>query len=145
MRLGTLPVVGSQRGPVLLDAHAFRPDEASPLLSCGGQASVRAPRVLGAAYPVEVRIRRDHGVVRIDHHDLEPLVPSILSDPVRCKHLEVRIVLRSPFLRDPLDTLPHCYLENTLPLRPATLPDSVLSKATLPYLRPDYDDARFGL
>src|SRR5438876_8020092 len=103
-------------GPDLLGPFALVQEPAA-LLPRGRQAPEDAPAVRGIAYPIDLRVVPDRGVVRVDEDHLVVLVRPIFPDPVRIEDLHVRIMLGGPLLRDPLNRLRHRDLDEPAALR----------------------------
>src|SRR5439155_507998 len=71
----------------------------------------------GITDPVDLRVGSDRGMVRVDEDHLVVLVRPVLADPIRVEDLQVRIVLRGPLLRDPLNRLRHRDLDELATFR----------------------------
>src|SRR3989475_10486296 len=106
-------------GPDLLGPVALVQEPAA-LLPRGRQAPEDAPAVRGIADPIDLRVAPDRRMVRVDEDHLVVLVHPVLADPVRVQDLHVRIVLRGPLLRDPLNRLRHRDLDEPAAFRVAS-------------------------
>src|SRR5881628_1103504 len=145
-------MIRQQRGPIrdtssLLAFPVVRPDARPHLLgalalvhqAAALPARAREPAVLRLGDPVDLRVTPDRGVLRVHEDHLVVLVPAILTDPVRVQDLHVRVALRDPLLRDPLDRLPHRDLVHPAALRVAPAHRPVLPQTPAPDAGPHND------
>src|SRR6058998_3177165 len=93
-------------GPDLLRPFALVQEPAA-LLPRGRQAPEDAPAVRGIAYPIDLRVAPDRGVVRVDEDHLVVLVRPISPAPEQFGPLLFGIMLGAPPPRVPLNRFPH--------------------------------------
>src|SRR5439155_23019742 len=130
-------IVGADARPDLLGPCALV-QEAAGLLAGGRRAAERPAAIRGIADPIDLGIVADRGMVRVDEDHLEVLVHPVFTDPIRVENLQVRIVLRGPFLRDSLDRLRHRDLHEPAAFRVA--PAHRAGPTSTPAADPGADD-----
>src|SRR5881628_2248114 len=132
------PVVRPDARPHLLGALTLVHQSAA-LSPRAREPAERATAVLGLRDPVDLRVAPNRGVLRVHEDHLVVLVAAVLADPVRVQDLHVRVALRDPLLRHPLDRLPHRDLVHPAALRVAPAHRPGLPPAAASDARP-HDD-----